>query len=464
MLDGIEVTRYCYIGVVVRPAARTTSRSATCTSTTTDSTSARRAARESTSRQTSNVLIENNLVTDNVPRSRTSGSGIDVQRSRSGDRSQQRGRSQQRQRDPGRGRHERARRGQPARYNVGDFSGWGTSGIWLDGGHDVTLRNNWLEGNVWDGLQITDEDLQRPLRLRDLQQRRDRQLVRDAARRRRPGRRAAQPDLRQQLRRQHGRRRQPDRPQLQPAHPHARCTATWWPRSDVDQPALQVDQGTYPDVALDDNLYYRQGSGKPISWGYSFGKSYDTDAALGRGSKTFAEYQALSGWDASSISADPLFVERGRRRLPPARGQPRARRRLGAATRRPTTTTVTPRPRARVRTSVRSREAGPAPPAPASRARPPRPRSTRPCCRSSPCRYDPVGRGVGDQELRRQRPQRRYVKPRDPLGHRMQLLASDGSCPAGTVSGVPGFRVEPARAGVVGLHGGRAARCRRRSS
>ena len=32
------------------------------------------------------------------------------------------------------------------------------------------------------------------------------------------------------------------------------------------------------------------------------------------------------------------------------------------------------------------------------------------------------------------------VSPRDLLGHRIQLLASDGDCPAGTVTGVPAFR------------------------
>ena len=32
------------------------------------------------------------------------------------------------------------------------------------------------------------------------------------------------------------------------------------------------------------------------------------------------------------------------------------------------------------------------------------------------------------------------ISPRDLLGHRIQLLASDGDCPAGTVTGIPAFR------------------------
>ena len=39
---------------------------------------------------------------------------------------------------------------------------WWDGGIWVDGGHDVTVRNNTFRGNLGPGIQISDEDLQQP--------------------------------------------------------------------------------------------------------------------------------------------------------------------------------------------------------------------------------------------------------------------------------------------------------------
>ncbi len=39
---------------------------------------------------------------------------------------------------------------------------WWDGGIWLDGGHDVTIRNNAFTDNLGPGIQISDEDSQHP--------------------------------------------------------------------------------------------------------------------------------------------------------------------------------------------------------------------------------------------------------------------------------------------------------------
>jgi parallel beta-helix repeat protein len=39
---------------------------------------------------------------------------------------------------------------------------WWDGGIWIDGGHDVTVRNNTFKNNLGPGIQISDEDHQHP--------------------------------------------------------------------------------------------------------------------------------------------------------------------------------------------------------------------------------------------------------------------------------------------------------------
>lgn len=39
---------------------------------------------------------------------------------------------------------------------------WWDGGLWLDGGHDVTIRNNTFYGNLGPGIEISDEDFQEP--------------------------------------------------------------------------------------------------------------------------------------------------------------------------------------------------------------------------------------------------------------------------------------------------------------
>jgi parallel beta-helix repeat protein len=41
-------------------------------------------------------------------------------------------------------------------------SGLGAGGIWVDGGHDVMVISNTFRSNLGPGIQISDEDEQRP--------------------------------------------------------------------------------------------------------------------------------------------------------------------------------------------------------------------------------------------------------------------------------------------------------------
>jgi parallel beta-helix repeat protein len=42
------------------------------------------------------------------------------------------------------------------------FDGWWDGGLWLDGGHNVTVRNNVFQDNLGPGIEISDEDIQNP--------------------------------------------------------------------------------------------------------------------------------------------------------------------------------------------------------------------------------------------------------------------------------------------------------------
>ena len=39
---------------------------------------------------------------------------------------------------------------------------WWDGGIWLDGGRDVTIRGNYIQNNLGPGIEVSDEDIQKP--------------------------------------------------------------------------------------------------------------------------------------------------------------------------------------------------------------------------------------------------------------------------------------------------------------
>ena len=157
VLDGIEITRYCYRGVVFMAGAHdVTIRNLNVH----HNGLTIRKPKEGNGivvANATNALIENNRVTDNIPRNTYSGSGIAAAAS-----DQVIVRNNIADRNNGNGiliedGTNVLVEGNRARFNIGDIGSWGTAGIWVDGGHTVTVRNNWFEGNAWAGILATDE-------------------------------------------------------------------------------------------------------------------------------------------------------------------------------------------------------------------------------------------------------------------------------------------------------------------
>jgi hypothetical protein len=49
-----------------------------------------------------------------------------------------------------------------ANYLDATEDGWWDGGIWVDGGHDIVVKNNLFENNIGPGIEISDEDAQKP--------------------------------------------------------------------------------------------------------------------------------------------------------------------------------------------------------------------------------------------------------------------------------------------------------------
>jgi parallel beta-helix repeat protein len=440
VLDGIEITRYCFDAVIFQFSNDVTIRNLHVHH---NALTLRTQAGNGIAVQGgANVLIENNLVTDNVPRSRLSGSGIAVDGT-----DQAIVRNNVADRNNGNGiliedGTNVLVEGNRARYNVGDFRSWGTAGIWVDGGHTITVRGNWFEGNVWDGLEITDETPSDPY---------DYEIYDNVAIGNWYGiwldgiGGSGTPldliygntfvDNTSAGMRLVG--------QIASGLASTRVYGNLVAQLDVDQPALQVDPGTYADVVLDRNLYFRQGSTTPISWGFQYGRPYGT-TPRSVADRTFAEYQALSGWDASGLSADPSFVDSGAQDYHLLAGSPALD--VGS-----------PLYAAPIDYDGHARPSGGGPDIGAFEGSGP--------CGGGACDAGTPGAIVHDSSVLPVKPVSvtipssatsvtRLLKvrvrngdssPRDWLGHRIQLLASDGDCPAGTVTGVPAFHFQRLR-------------------
>ena len=248
------------------------------------------------------LLIERNVVTDNVPANNVSGSGIGAV----ADLDRLTIRDNVADRNNGNGILiedcvNTLVEGNVVRDNVGDFTTWGTAGVWLDGGHDVTIRGNWLEGNVRAGIEISDETPSDPYGY-DVH---DNVLVAnryglwlDGI-----GRAGATPNrvyantVVDSTPPGSGSAPIPASVSGSVASPltETEVTDNLAAQIATDAPALAVDGGPYAAVLVDRNLWHRAASATPIRW---------RGADLG-----LAAYQAASGWDAAALSADPRFAD-----------------------------------------------------------------------------------------------------------------------------------------------------------
>lgn len=300
VIENLEITRFCYLGIDLEGCSRVTVRDCFVhhNGLNLPSTGGQGIY---TNGPGSDVLIERNIVTDNVPQNSISGSGIAAVGL---DRVTIRDNVSDRNNGNGILLEDATNvlvEGNVARFNVADLGTWGTAGLWLDGGHDVTIRNNWFEGNVWAGMELTDEEGANPYgyevydnvcvgnrygvwldgigRDGEVLNRIYNNTVIDSTEggiwvSASAGMGAAS---------------------VASPLTRTRVSNNLVAQLAQDQPALQVDDGPYADVVFDTNLYYRAGSTTPIRW---------AGADL-----TFGSYQATSGWDGAGVSADPLLED-----------------------------------------------------------------------------------------------------------------------------------------------------------
>jgi hypothetical protein len=439
VIDGIEVTGWCIDGVVVQFTDDVVLRNLHVHH---NGVTLRNHEGNGIAVQAgANLLVEHCDVSDNASRNKFSGSGIAVFQT-----DQVIVRDNVTDRNAGNGiliedvTNAVVERN-TARYNIGDVRSWGTGGIWVDGGHTITVRNNWFEGNIWAGLEITDETPSDPwayeiydnvavgnwyaLWLDGIGQ-------------------ASQPanliygntfvdntvaGIRIVGRSTSG-------------VAHTRIYNNVVAQLGVDRPALQVDAGVFDDVLVDDNLLYRQGSTTPVNWGFVYRGAYDT-TPTSTADVTFTDYQVLSGWDASSLSVDPSFVNAAAGDYHLAAGSPAidAGSPLYVAS---TDYDGHPRPAGAGPDVGAFEGSGPCAacaltPAPVqtfdSTARPP----TKPLRLTIPPSATSVTKVV------KVRPMNGDVSPRDLFGHRIQVAVTDGDCPPGTVVGVPAYHFQRLR-------------------
>ena len=383
VLDGIEITRYCYTGVIFTAGSHdVTVRNLNLH----HNGLTIRKPKEGNGivvADSSDALIENNVVTDGTPRNTYSGSAIAAANS-----DQVIVRNNITDRNNGNGiLIEDATNvlveGNRARFNIGDLGNWGTAGIWLDGGHTVTVRNNWFEGNAWAGIFATDETPSDPYGYeiynnvlvgnwsgiwldgigqagKPLDLIHNNTIANSSV----VGLKLVNRGVSQVT--------------------HTRVYDNLIAQMNTDAPALAINAGTYSDVVLDRNLYFRQGSTKPISWRWEPGRTFDTTPSS-VADRTFTDYQALSGWDATGLSADPLFVSPATENyhLLPASPAIDAGSSLFPA---PSDYDGHARPLGSGPDIGALEGADPVLPAPVFRELRPRAHMTRPCARSTPCR------------------------------------------------------------------------------
>lgn len=306
MIEGLEVTRYCYSGIyfegdssdltILNNSVHHNGNTLPDGDPDDDLLSGgiRLIGYEPTA-PVRDALIENNTVVENVSTNSTSGSGIDAFfvmdctiRGNLVDRNNGNGILIEDSQNVLAERN-------IIRNNMGDFDGWGTAGIWLDGGSIVTVRGNWIERNVWAGLEITDEESSDPYGY---------EIVNNVLVGNRYGMYISGIGQKGKPRNRIYNNTIVDSTgigvwlhhQWVPAETQLKFTDFFnniVSQQGQDRFALIVEGNPYEGVVLNKNLYYREGGAAPVKW-------------KGR-ECSVSQYRKLSGWDSAGRSGAPFF-------------------------------------------------------------------------------------------------------------------------------------------------------------
>jgi len=185
-----------------------------------------------------------------------------------------------------------------ASFNFGDFGTWFCGGIWLDGGYNVTVRNNWFEGNERAGMEITDEEPTDPYGYKIYNNvccNNDYGMIVIGI-----GQAESSPNeifnntcvdnLQYEVIIVDDYYRSP---------PSVLCNFRFVnnlaAQFDANRPALYVIGEMGPEVLFDFNLYYVADSPEPVL--------RDEERV------TFSHYKQLTGWDENGMSADPNLAD-----------------------------------------------------------------------------------------------------------------------------------------------------------
>ena len=297
-IEGLEITRFIRTGMTFEDCSHITVRNCFVHH---NGTSPASGEGQGIYIQGSHFRIENNVVNDNCPDNDDGGSGICNYAAHN---SVLAGNVCDRNRGNGilvEDAHDVLVEGNTCRWNRGDFGDWYCGGLWVDGGFNVTVRNNWFEGNEGAGIEMSDETPADPygyvaynnvcvgnywgIWLNGI------------GREGKPPNEVYNNTFVDNTR--CGILVDGDSLSPRPASllRRLRLFNNISAQFGVGRPSLCIEGSIGPDVLLDNNLYFLRGSAFPVWYGGS--------------AKTFARYQAETGQDAGGKSEDPRLVDPG---------------------------------------------------------------------------------------------------------------------------------------------------------
>ncbi len=180
--------------------------------------------------------------------------------------------------------------------NRGDFGDWFCAGIWVDGGHTVIVRNNWLQGNLGHGIEVSDEHFDDPYGYHvynnvavgnywgiDMWG-----IGKSGAEPCRISHNTCIDNVAGGFQFENS---------VSFRNKNTKIYNNIFAQIEIDRPAMKMTSSPTAESDLDYNLYYRGSSSRPILYGFS--------------QKSLPEFQAATGWETHGLSLDPLFAGAG---------------------------------------------------------------------------------------------------------------------------------------------------------